>query len=399
MRPGIELNWLARYLPLQSVLDEQARRSLLEVGSGHVGLGCIVESPFVGVDISFPLPPQSPMLPFAYDGERLPFAAASFDTVVSMDTFEHVPPSKRKHFLEELLRVAASKVVISFPADQQGRDADAVMQRTIMSAGLGSPRWLHEHEEHGIPKSAEWEPILNGLAGWTWQSLPTTGSLACVLMTLADVMPTLRPWAQSLLRETPEALTQWISMGSFGPAFRKLYVLERVEAVRAQVELSDLRTLLPAVMCPQCDQTQTVKQSESGLTCSACGAAFAMDVRGVVQIEKPLPKKVTFYLEPDWLGSTDWVSAIHNFLKAFEPNDACRLWLQVDPKRLPLQVAATMLEPLHASFGAREFAELVLSDDVREPPPVSERIALSQEGLSVDAFRAQLKAHTVEHAP
>jgi uridine phosphorylase len=50
-----------------------------------------------------------------YDGSTLPFPAAAFEAVVSLDTIEHLPAARRQEFVDELFHVAQKNVVLSAP--------------------------------------------------------------------------------------------------------------------------------------------------------------------------------------------------------------------------------------------------------------------------------------------
>jgi SAM-dependent methyltransferase len=74
---------------------------------------------------------EGPQADCVYDGERLPFASASFDAVVTLDVMEHLPSARRPAFVDELFRVTRTHVVIAVP--------------------LGTP--LHEGLERGFDSS------------------------------------------------------------------------------------------------------------------------------------------------------------------------------------------------------------------------------------------------------
>lgn len=86
------------------------------------------------------------------DGTRLPFANGQFDLVVSSDTFEHIPPSRRQAFLRELLRVGQGTLVLGAPFDTPGvRAAEAVLRELIRDKYPASYRFIEEHDEYGLP--------------------------------------------------------------------------------------------------------------------------------------------------------------------------------------------------------------------------------------------------------
>ena len=410
--PDTQLNWLARYVPIKDQLGDAALASLLEVGSGSRGLSCILSpahlgARFVAVDMKFAGPPAPSMIPFAYAGGPLPFRTSAFHTVVSMDTLEHVPPAQRRAFIQDLARVSSARVITGFPAigdgGGDGLHGERFLQGLFRALGMGDPDWLHEHEEHGLPRAREVEAILDQLEGWTWRRLPTTGSLVNLMAVLIDVLPGTRPWVAPLLEARGAEIEAWLRAGMFGPSDRAVYALERRQPAAPIVSLrpdasASWGAVARALVCPDCggafDQTPVSTAAQS-LTCAGCRRVFRPDGQGIVGLV-PSPGRVTFRLAPDWLGSGGWATAVHGYLNAFAAEDPCVLWLDVDPAQLTDAQAFERLRPVLAGFGQRAFAEIFLNDDLRNHPrgrvvtiPAGEA-ALS--GCSPAWFRAQARA-------
>lgn len=97
-------------------LGEPGRLRALDVGCG-VGL---VDASLVGafgrlsgVDVAAGALEQArrrnPTVSYeAYDGERLPFADASFDLIFAVNVLHHVPPERREAFVNQMRRVVRS---------------------------------------------------------------------------------------------------------------------------------------------------------------------------------------------------------------------------------------------------------------------------------------------------
>jgi hypothetical protein len=369
--PDTQLNWLVRYLPLERHLED-AGASLLEVGAGHRGAGCVLKRPFVGVEVAFSQPPAAPMFPIQYDGQRLPFKTGAFHTVLSTDTLEHVPPPQRGAFLAELTRVAAQRVIVVFPADH-GDEVDRCLQEVYRSTGLPQPDWLFEHMEHGMPSSMAVEATLSGFDGWRLEALPAVGDLVNILMVLGDVMPGLRGWKEQLLASAGHEFGNWLGQATFGPASRKAYLLERTSASAPLVNLDAPDTLVAALACPDCGGD--FEQQAAGPTCLACGRRLTSDARGVWMMNPLAPpdaaigpaETTRFVLSPDWLGEPDWIVPIHNFLRAFTAEDPVALYLRLNA--LSEGEVVHLLNPILAPFGDRPFASLVLwNPDVEALP-------------------------------
>ncbi|HEY9722352.1 MAG TPA: class I SAM-dependent methyltransferase [Oscillatoriaceae cyanobacterium] len=370
--PDVMLNWLCRYLSLRDVLQGDALESLLEVGSGPKGLGCVVSNRFVGVDVAFAQEPSPPMLPIVYGGTRLPFKPGAFHTVVSMDAMEHVPPAARAGFLLEMTRVSASRVIIGCPVDLVGAAADRFFQDLYRAMNRPAPDWLYEHQELGLPASRDLERLYAALPGWRCTELSTPGALPALLLILADHLPGMAPWIQSALQDEPEKLEAWIRAGDFGPKIRRVYLLERLDQACPLVHMEKVDTLVSAFDCPDCEGD--LENPASGLVCSRCGRQFSSDAQGVWSF-RPTPATrvpappVVFDLAPQWLQDEAWVPLVHNYLQAFSVDDEVVLWIRVDTNVLSIQEALELLAPIIVPYGELPFATLELAEHASPLPP------------------------------
>ena len=96
-----------------------------------------------------------------FDGVTLPFEDGSFETAASLDVLEHVSRDQRGVHLNDLARVATTRVVLCCPL---GSDAHATAERELAdwheSVTGRRHRFLDEHLERGLPTHDE----LRGLA-------------------------------------------------------------------------------------------------------------------------------------------------------------------------------------------------------------------------------------------
>jgi hypothetical protein len=125
--------------------------SVLEIGSGPVGLGKFYRTAFVGCDVAFVVKPRPPMFPVVATAANLPFTDRSFDAVIASDVLEHVPPEHRKSVIDETLRVARKLVVFAFPSGTDAFDCDRRLAEVYDHSQLSRPIWLEEHLCHGFP--------------------------------------------------------------------------------------------------------------------------------------------------------------------------------------------------------------------------------------------------------
>jgi hypothetical protein len=409
--PGIGLNWLVRYLPIKKHLSGAALGSLIEVGSDGRGLGSIVDVSFVGIDVRFEAHPPPHMYPFSYDGGRLPFQGGSFHTAVSMDTLGNVPGGNRIDFLKELLRITASRVILGFPTGDGPTKNGDILRALLTKLGAEKPPASDPRGEYGVIPPREIEAILDQLDDWTWCPLPTAGDFVSLLVTLAEVIPETAAVVRPVLENHAAELEAWVLSGAFGPANRKVYLIERRHPRLPLVDLSNPATLINAITCPNCEGAIDVVPP--GVRCRGCRASFAPSDQGIFRLHHTaiVPRAgatpgITFALNPDW-SNPDWLMAVHNYLHAFPAGSPHQLWITVDPQRQNTTSALEMLRSLILPFGERSFAELFLSETPPAPgtavPQSSERARLfdySSEWFRTEAASAaRLNAPVGQPAP
>ncbi|TAJ07293.1 MAG: class I SAM-dependent methyltransferase [Nitrospirae bacterium] len=148
-----------RYLPIVRLLRRIRSGTalpVLEVGSADRGITPFLGQRVVALDLRFDRENLSRaeglVLPVRGRIEHLPFPDASFDAVIAVDMFEHLPASVRDRALREMARVARSSVVIAVPCGQRAMDMEKRLDRYHRKRFGLSNRWLVEHWEHGLPE-------------------------------------------------------------------------------------------------------------------------------------------------------------------------------------------------------------------------------------------------------
>ena len=127
------LNRAARFFPILRELRPRLPPggSLLEVGSGSLGLGEFWRGTFVGCDVTFPARPVKNMPAVRASGHQWPFGDGAFDAVVVSDVMEHVPPPAREQVVSEVLRVARKVVVFGYPGGPAAFELDQRWYRDL----------------------------------------------------------------------------------------------------------------------------------------------------------------------------------------------------------------------------------------------------------------------------
>lgn len=220
------LNRAARFFPILSELQRNlpANGSLLEVGSGSLGLGQFWKHSFVGCDLSFSSKPVKHMRAVRCSGDELPFKDRSFDAVVVSDVMEHVPPSLRRQVVGEALRVTRKVAVFGYPCGPAAFSLDENLFQRYQSRGLQPPRWLQEHMLHPFPD----EDLFRDLPSTWKKSVIANESLEFHSWMMR--MEMFLPWDYAFrfaLLLTPRLMERWLQRANREPSYRKIFVLTR----------------------------------------------------------------------------------------------------------------------------------------------------------------------------
>jgi SAM-dependent methyltransferase len=278
------LNWMTRYAPVKTVLDNLgggASLSILDVGCGPVGLSCALpDVRFAGCDVAFWSAPPSTMVAVQATPGSLPFLDRSFDVVVCLDVLEHVPPDARRAFVGELTRVAAGRVLLAVPTSE-ATWLDEHLRSEYELHGYVTPDWLDEHTEFGLPSPAEIDGWVQGLAGFTVRPWTMVNGWLAALIAFGDVMPAL---AGAAAREWDAQSTQWLGLlqaAEFGDGARKGISLERDLSSEALVDCAaSVAGVVAAVRCGVCGASYSLVEAESA-ACTGCAAKLHTDQFGV----------------------------------------------------------------------------------------------------------------------
>lgn len=144
-----------RYLPIVAQIKKFGCPSVLEVGSGGLGIAPYLSLPVTGLDTNFSLPFYPLLSRVKGDGRKIPFADKSFDVVISVDTLEHISRSNRPKIITEMLRVAKKEVIVAVPTGQAARQQDEELNRLYQQIHGQSFPFLDEQLGHGLPSQEE----------------------------------------------------------------------------------------------------------------------------------------------------------------------------------------------------------------------------------------------------
>lgn len=143
-----------RYLPIVAAIKKGGLKnpSILEVGSGSLGIAPYLKMPVTGVDQDFSGPTFPLLKKVVGKATAVPFPDKSFDFVVMVDVLEHLPPKERPKAIEEALRCAQREVFIAVPCGKLAWQQDQELDRYFRQV-FGKPfPFLAEHLKYGLPE-------------------------------------------------------------------------------------------------------------------------------------------------------------------------------------------------------------------------------------------------------
>jgi len=97
----------------------------------------------------------------------------TYDFVISVDTYEHIPEDKREKFVEDLLEHSSIATIIAAPFDTPGvREHEAIANEVYRHTHGRDHRWLQEHISNGLPSLFRTEKIIKR-HGLKYQVIPS----------------------------------------------------------------------------------------------------------------------------------------------------------------------------------------------------------------------------------
>jgi hypothetical protein len=128
--------------------------AVLEIGSDDYSTLAQLHNDTLTTDIRL-----KPGIMLVASATNLPFKDGSFDTVVAVDVIEHLPKSLRNIAIQEMVRVAGSRVVISTPLENGhkfvGRKLDMDFDTWHKKKHGYGVAFTTEHLENGEPSPDE----------------------------------------------------------------------------------------------------------------------------------------------------------------------------------------------------------------------------------------------------
>ncbi|HEV2273271.1 MAG TPA: class I SAM-dependent methyltransferase [Acidobacteriaceae bacterium] len=223
------LNWAVRYYPILQILKSEgllADGSLLEIGSGPIGIGGFRDVPFIGCDLSFATKPKPPMFPIKASAADLPFSDRTFDVVLSSDVLEHVPPPLRSKVISEALRVAEKLVIFGFPCGDAAWESDRELLEVYRKSNRPAPEWLTEHMDARFPGPE----LFSGLEGWEVEQLGNDNLQFHAWLMRREMSGLFCRASKIPMRLAPAIVETALRRTDRAPYYRQMFILRRRSA-------------------------------------------------------------------------------------------------------------------------------------------------------------------------
>ncbi len=144
-----------RYLPIVREIRKLRQPTVLEIGSGGLGVAPYLGRQVTGVDTSFALPFHPLLKRVVGSGTKIPFPDLSFDVVIAVDVLEHVKPADRAKVISEMRRVAKREIIVAVPTGEPAAEQDRELNETYRKIYGQTFPFLDEQLGFGLPTKEE----------------------------------------------------------------------------------------------------------------------------------------------------------------------------------------------------------------------------------------------------
>lgn len=145
-----------RYIPIADDIRKiKDINTILDVGSGSLGITPYLKKQVTGVDTHFSGPTSSSLKQVLSSAIKLPFKNKSFDISICVDTLEHIPKNHRKKAIAELIRVTKIKIYIVAPFEIISEKEDRILFDYVMRITGRIDPYMKEHIDYGLPREKE----------------------------------------------------------------------------------------------------------------------------------------------------------------------------------------------------------------------------------------------------
>ena len=145
-----------RYLPIAYMIKRDISiHSILDVGSGSLGITPYLKRNVVGIDINFNGPYSPYLKRIKGFANSLPFKNKTFDATICADTLEHIKKKYRKKVITELIRVTKKKIFITIPVGSFSEKEDIRLYKHLLKTKKWDDPYLKEHIAIGLPKEKD----------------------------------------------------------------------------------------------------------------------------------------------------------------------------------------------------------------------------------------------------
>ena len=145
-----------RYIPIIKLLQKgKVNQSIIDVGSGSLGITPYLRREITGVDINFDGPKSKLLKRVKSPANKLPFLKNTFEIGLCVDVLEHIPKNSRGKVIQELLRVVNGSIYIVVPCGPTSVLEDKYLYDFVFRTTKRRDPYLREHFINQLPSVKE----------------------------------------------------------------------------------------------------------------------------------------------------------------------------------------------------------------------------------------------------
>ena len=145
-----------RYLPVIAEIKKLGHHpSVLDVGSGGLGIAPYLGYKVTGIDIRFRPPFHYNLEKIKASAVKIPFADKVFDAVIAVDAFEHLIIPDREKAVKEMLRCARKVAIVAVPCGKPAYLQDKKLSKLYKKKFGKKYHFFEEQLRLGIPEEKD----------------------------------------------------------------------------------------------------------------------------------------------------------------------------------------------------------------------------------------------------
>ena len=220
-----------RYLPVVELIKKNKfnRSTILEIGSGDLGITPYYSGEVIGIDISFDQPSSRQLKKIKIDGPIFPFKDNEFETSISIDVFEHIKPEERLAYFIEIFRVTRKGFILVLPVGNLSYEHDKKLGDYFFKIHNKKDKFINEHLENNLPSIAVLHHELFRAAELSEKKIELTEEKKLLNLTIRQMLMEFKiskSRFKKIIYFSFLSLARFQSIFNFGECYRRLFFIK-----------------------------------------------------------------------------------------------------------------------------------------------------------------------------